>query len=335
MTRTDTPLENWASAREAALPALTSTVPKSLSHCTEPIRTPPSTVKKSRGRPHKPLGFLSVKRYAGLGKSAGGARFSDDFTTFLCGRFPRPSGYPRPHHQGHPVTSYRLAKGSKNIRNVGRWYAQCTDGRNLACLKALKYYTPSWTDQMLLADSELTSFLIMSEGLAPEPTTDKAKAKCAKRTTISQSPLFLQICSKLKIPVDQRLKPFIWHPPPTASTQVPAGILPSPPNSCVAATQFPCPPPPPFSNENNPGPPLRSLLISGSLDSPPVDETIAALVMFDANFRPNRLMNPEPPSKRGRTPVLMPPGEDDESIEDVPWDDSRVLGGGGGYIASI
>jgi hypothetical protein len=127
MTRTDTPLENRASAREAGLPALTSTVPKSLSHCTEPIRTPPSTVKKSRGRPRKPLGFLSAKRYAGLGKSAAGARFSDDFTTFLCGRFPRPSGYPRPHHQGHPVTSYRLAKGSKNIRNAGRWYAQVCD----------------------------------------------------------------------------------------------------------------------------------------------------------------------------------------------------------------
>ncbi|TEB19494.1 hypothetical protein FA13DRAFT_1802132 [Coprinellus micaceus] len=320
MTRTNTPLKNRASAREAQLPTPPSTVPRSHLQRTESNHTPPATVKKSRGRPRKPLGFLSAKRYPGLGKSAAGARFSDDFTRFLRRRFPRPSGYPRPHHQGHPVTGYRLAKGSKNFRNAGQWYAQCTDDRNLACLKALKYCTPPLTDQMLIADSELASFLIMSEELAPEPTTDKAKAKCAKRTTISQSPLFPRICSDMKIPVDQRLKPFNWHPPPTAHPQAPTGIPPSSPNPCIVATPCPCPSPLFFSNENNPSSSLRSLSISSNSDSPPIGDTTTALVAFDANFRPHRPTNPEPTSQRRHTPIFLSSTEDDDSIEDLQAD---------------
>ncbi|KAJ3520762.1 hypothetical protein NMY22_g12605 [Coprinellus aureogranulatus] len=305
--------------------------------------TPPSTTKK-RGRPPKPLGYLSSQRYSGLGlgKAAARSRFEKEFADFLHTHFAKtcPRNAPRRHHQGHAVTQYRVSKGRRNYTFTGRWFTQCVEGTP-DCLRATKYYTDPLSDGDLVKDTELATFLIMREELAADPTTDERKREESRRVTIAHSPVFDRICDSLDIPVDERIKPYVLprlpavhQPRPKASTRTLPPLprattsAPDPKVATRAPLPFPCP-----------SPILTPDSLSDSeevelTDSPPKSEVRSGTrtARPQVHATPSRRLSSvnittfaSGSGNRAHSPILVDLSDDDTIMEDSNFPVPRVV----------
>ncbi|KAJ3528727.1 hypothetical protein NMY22_g9289 [Coprinellus aureogranulatus] len=143
-----------------------------------------------------------------------------------------------------------MSKGTNNYRNAGRWYAQCCYDGIGQCYQSLKYYTPALSDQSLLEDVELATLLIMREETFPEPTKENTTQARASRITIVNSPLFAQICDKLEIPEDRRIKPYSIDDVPSSRRKNAEVLTPNTPrlgeSSHTQASETPTRKPRPF-----------------------------------------------------------------------------------------